>query len=118
MSVTEEWIDALRSNAYVQGSGMLRSLSNEYCVLGVLCDIVNDRAWKLEDSMGEADTDYVWRHAGKIHLPDGDIVMLLADEFKMSFLQAESFCKELMKANDSGERFSDIADWIELTFRG
>ena len=33
------WLDALRSGEYVQGVDYLRNTYNEYCCLGVLCDL-------------------------------------------------------------------------------
>lgn len=35
----DKWIAALRSGKYKQGRGQLRSLNNNYCCLGVLCDV-------------------------------------------------------------------------------
>lgn len=38
--VKKEWVAALRSGKYQQGRGQLRQ-HNEYCCLGVLCDIAS-----------------------------------------------------------------------------
>lgn len=35
----EEWVTALRSGEYRQGKGFLRNSDDEYCCLGVLCDL-------------------------------------------------------------------------------
>lgn len=37
--VKAKWVAALRSGEYAQGDGQLRSVSNRFCCLGVLCDI-------------------------------------------------------------------------------
>lgn len=37
--IKEQWISALRSGDYVQGTGWLRSADNKYCCLGVLCEL-------------------------------------------------------------------------------
>ena len=37
----EKWLEALRSGNYVQGCGQLKSYNNEFCCLGVLCDVVS-----------------------------------------------------------------------------
>jgi hypothetical protein len=34
------WVSALRSGNYKQGHGSLRNTDNEYCCLGVLCDLM------------------------------------------------------------------------------
>ena len=36
--VKQQWVTALRSGEYAQGNGHLRK-DDEYCCLGVLCDI-------------------------------------------------------------------------------
>lgn len=43
----QKWIEALRSKKYVQGRGRLRTTSNRFCCLGVLCDLVNPYGWTL-----------------------------------------------------------------------
>jgi hypothetical protein len=40
--IKEKWINALRSGKYEQGKSQLRSLSNKFCCLGVLCDLYKD----------------------------------------------------------------------------
>jgi hypothetical protein len=38
LEIKKKWISALRSGEYKQGKGQLR-LEDEYCCLGVLCDL-------------------------------------------------------------------------------
>lgn len=45
-TLSSKWIDALRSGKYTQGRGYLKSLNNEYCCLGVLCDVIDPSKWK------------------------------------------------------------------------
>lgn len=40
MSIKEDWIKALRSGKYKQGTGCLRK-GDEYCCLGVLCEVLD-----------------------------------------------------------------------------
>jgi hypothetical protein len=40
-----KWIAALRSGAYKQGRRNLRDDLDNFCCVGVLCDIVNPNAW-------------------------------------------------------------------------
>jgi len=45
-SVKQEWVEALRSGKYEQGTGTLCKQADDdvkYCCLGVLCDLVKDR---------------------------------------------------------------------------
>lgn len=37
--IKAEWVAALRSGEYKQGQGVLRSRNDEFCCLGVLCDL-------------------------------------------------------------------------------
>jgi hypothetical protein len=37
--IKREWVAKLRSGKYEQGKGRLRSEGNQYCCLGVLCEI-------------------------------------------------------------------------------
>ena len=42
----QEWIDALESGDYTFTSNVLRSIRDEFCCLGVLCDIYDPSIWK------------------------------------------------------------------------
>ena len=39
------WIEALRSGEYKQGMHYLRKRNDEYCCLGVLCDLFDNTKW-------------------------------------------------------------------------
>jgi len=48
----KRWIEALRSGKYQQGRLSLRNISNQFCCLGVLCDIAKDELgldWILKE---------------------------------------------------------------------
>ncbi len=51
-----QWVEALRSGKYTQGQLMLRTPDNDFCCLGVLCDITNVPWYRAEikvsDGMG------------------------------------------------------------------
>ena len=40
-----KWVEALRSGRYKQGRGFLRNANDEFCCLGVLCDVVDSSKW-------------------------------------------------------------------------
>lgn len=51
-----QWISALRSGKYKQGAGALRNSKDEFCCLGVACDIaeIPDKTWgDLGEEVGE-----------------------------------------------------------------
>jgi hypothetical protein len=37
--IKQKWVQALKSGKYRQGKGSLKNKLNEYCCLGVLCDL-------------------------------------------------------------------------------
>src|SRR6185369_2249558 len=45
--IKAKWLEALRSGKYQQGTQFLRN-KGKYCCLGVLCDVVNPKAWVEE----------------------------------------------------------------------
>ncbi len=91
-NLKKEWLSALRSGDYKQGTKVLRK-GNSFCCLGVLCDVVDPSRWN------ERDDRYLW---GK---------NLLC--FAPSFLVGWGEQNPLVRMNDAGFSFLDIADWIE-----
>lgn len=94
----QKWVNALRSGNYTQGRGGLRTANNEYCCLGVLCDVTDQSKWVFTD-IGNF---YAWD--GYIGLPpiSWDSDMLDRKTLVLSNL------------NDGQQKsFSEIADWIE-----
>ena len=53
-NLRKRWVAALRSGEYEQGKERLRSGGDEYCCLGVLCDIV------INDSLLNGTDRYLW----------------------------------------------------------
>ena len=56
------WVEALRDGGYSQGTNFLRTPTNEFCCLGVLCDLYDSHrrlcgaepGWEVEDDMNAA----------------------------------------------------------------
>lgn len=72
--LVKKWVEALRSGKYKQGRSALRNRDNEFCCLGVLCDISKQDLgidWKLDDEiyymeeLGGVLPDKVWEYLGK-----------------------------------------------------
>jgi len=56
----KRWIEALRSGEYQQGRLSLRNISNQFCCLGVLCDIAKDELgldWVLKEDGNRYEID-------------------------------------------------------------
>jgi hypothetical protein len=94
----DKWIAALRSGRYAQGKGMLRDVDN-YCCLGVLCDISGLGEW--------SGNSYVANHDSRAFL----LPVVVRDTSGLS----EGRMGELSSMNDRGSAFSEIADYIERT---
>jgi hypothetical protein len=102
--VKQLWVEALRSGRYKQGKGVLRNTEDEYCCLGVLCDIHDDQIWKqsyehsytylLEEVFVPLE---VQRWSGITH---NGILTYEEDH-------------NLVHLNDTGSSFEEIADLIE-----
>jgi len=43
--VKNKWVEALRSGKYKQGKRCLRNENDEFCCLGVLCDLYDPNLW-------------------------------------------------------------------------
>lgn len=98
----QKWIYSLRSGKYTQGQQALRR-KDEFCCLGVACDIYDDSKWEKED--------------GKLYnyLSDGrsygaELPHEIAEEIELS----EDDQDHLVGLNDGlCYNFREIADWIE-----
>lgn len=42
-AILDQWADALTSGKFPQGKGRLRTVNDEYCCLGVLCELAADQ---------------------------------------------------------------------------
>lgn len=78
--LVRQWVEALRSGKYKQGRSALRNIDNEFCCLGVLCEISKDTLnidWELGlhdidnhdiylmDKNGGVLPDKVWNYLGR-----------------------------------------------------
>ena len=106
------WLNALRSDEFEQGTGVLRDDDNHYCCLGVLCELYSrhsgevatwtkDNSWGQYNFLDEGETlpKEVRDWAG-IESFSGDV-----------FVEEKDTCLALL--NDAGYSFDEIADIIE-----
>ena len=108
----EGWIAALRGGQYRQTKDRLRD-EDGYCCLGVACDVSDLGVWKLNfyakhtyatptDPPAAATLPESVREALGITTNDADRQFLIS----------------LMKRNDRGDTFEEIANYIESYFAG
>ncbi len=119
--IAEQWAAALRSGKYKQGYDVLRTDTNKFCCLGVLCDLyVKDHPNTI---IRLSHDNQCWEYEGLTqHLPEK--VMKWADirtrdgKLLRGDKQSNSVTS-LVLLNDHGETFDDIAqiiidNWTQL----
>ena len=112
-TVMKKWVSALRSGKYKQGEGRLRDSDNNFCCLGVLCDLhrreTGKGRWRKgmyfagDDCHDEITPNAVADWAG-LHEQDP----ILPEDFEN---------QTLALLNDANVPFEDIAYHIEELWR-
>lgn len=96
----QRWLGALRGDQYQQGTSWLRRADGGFCCLGVLCDLIDPNGWTPGPHVhrwGISENTSILPHQARA-------VTGLHDQFALD---------ELMRMNDNGQSFAQIADWIE-----
>ena len=89
----KKWLEALRSGKYRQGKHKLRNHNNEFCCLGVLCDVADNTKWR------EGFGCYFYESSTNI---------------SPEYLLNNNYIAFLWPMNDLyGQSFLEIADYIE-----
>lgn len=124
-----KWVTALRSGEYRQGRYNLRTASDTYCCLGVLCDVINPDGWdSLDGGAGHLWSESDNSDANGSVLP-ADVASRLfgnTDPYRpwitnnngaLDFEDRDGDVECLSALNDTGEfTFDQIADIIENRF--
>jgi hypothetical protein len=109
--IAEKWVAALRSGKYKQGKGLLRDRHNNYCCLGVLCEIL-DTPHSLGAYSGyyyyqdETQTAYATILPKTVQSRAG----MVSDRGDLPGMSP------LSELNDIGTPFTEIADIIEREY--
>ena len=102
----KKWLDALRSGGYKQGRLCLRR-GDEFCCLGVLCDISGLGKWLGPNDDGEdhyeVGSEYEWAYPPKA----------VRDVAGLDYENPLVGVRTLGDINDEGATFEEIADLIE-----
>lgn len=134
----ERWINALRSGEYSQGQNYLNiweTLRNKhfYCCLGVLIDLSGPDSWEVDEDIliglghqlhDNFDVDlnedieaikqliHEYDLSTEISTTSGSVELLQNDE--LEFFGLDNISHDfLIRMNDNGKTFNEIADWIE-----
>lgn len=115
-----KWVEALRSGEYQQATEALRSGDNtrgyRYCCLGVACDLYRQEVggeWVGDDFK---DTD------GQL-MEDAELPAVVRDWLGLRwcsghFIPQDTGSSTLIRINDGGSTFAEIADVIESEPKG
>lgn len=115
--IAELWTTALRSGQYVQGRGRLRTPNDEFCCLGVLCDIAGSYGvgeWHLNEHGQPAflSTDDEFS-LGTTVLPPSVVRWAGMNSHNGTYMPSKSSKSCLSSQNDTGSTFEEIAYQIE-----
>lgn len=112
------WVEALRSGKYRQGIGALKEAQGDgfkHCCLGVACELAGLDSRPSDDETDDACPDACPDEWGFLFGDNDDPAFTLPLE--SWFVRTTGLPSRLMSSlatfNDTGERFSEIADRIE-----
>lgn len=141
--ILNAWVPALRSGKYKQGRGQLRSANDEFCCLGVACDLLIEQGilnpWRALGSPGDimysipaTFTDLMTgvetSYDEGVGLPEqartfigisGGLGTLVKedgdpwDDNRVELQTSVGTVRSLASANDDGVSFDEIADILE-----
>ena len=108
------WVDALRSGQFKQGTGTLRNSDDEYCCLGVLCQLSELGTWKARDT---GSLEYIinnQQNTSTSYLPKEVATLLnLPEEFIYAYADSAvdiQLPSELLTLKDAGRDFEKLSD--------
>lgn len=115
----KKWTAALRSGEYKQGVGCLHNRTKQqFCCIGVGCDLIDPKAWCITAISGGDDELCGFVNYGEV-LSTGAIPTQkwLANHAMARGLHAvfenEHIITDLVKMNDHGYTFAEIANHID-----
>ncbi len=104
----ERLLHALKSGNYKEGKGVLRTTNNEYCCLGVACDITKQETeldWNFIDEEQEEDTYTHWEfYNNEEYMP-----RKVAEYWGID----PETQKHLASLNDSNDNWDKVIEYIE-----
>ncbi len=111
-AIADQWVKALRSKKYKQGEGALRNEDNEFCCLGVLCNLHAQAKPKF--AAKQTDPEYYDKCSSFPSPPVQNWAGLKSYNGKFWGASGRTSLADL---NDEGETFFKIANIIEKNWR-
>ncbi len=100
--IAMKWVEALRSGNYKQGRYYLKNSSDEFCCLGVLCNISKISKWDGNNYENEV----IW-------IPNKVVQWAGMNSCSGYIDISKNYYRNLSNYNDNGMTFEEIADIIE-----
>jgi len=100
-----KWLAELRSGKYLQGDTDLRSKDDEYCCLGIACEL-----FEVPRNLSQSGERY--EYDGHSATAPSEVVAALALYSELGSSQPRDI-DSLAGLNDSGKTFEEIADLVE-----
>lgn len=111
--IKQKWVDALRSGQYKQGYGTLKNGEEEYCCLGVLCDLAVKEGVAQEKLLTYG-TALKYYYDGEASNLPGSVVGWASLEDTLTRVLYKGTTVSLSALNDvEGLTFNQVADLIE-----
>ena len=112
--IKAKWVAALRSGDYKQTKGQLRNVNNQFCCLGVLCNLHA----QAHPEIAAKQTDANWYMDEEAILPDEVMAWSEVNTRNGLFAGGTGLngLGTLASLNDAGTSFADIAKIIEKHF--
>lgn len=111
--VKAKWLEALRSGEYTQGEGRLRNRREEFCCLGVLCDVLDKSKWsETPDELG----DYLWDHDSEATCETASATTIPDSLAHDLGIDSMLICKVISMNDSHAANFTEIAQFIEDNF--
>jgi hypothetical protein len=121
--IANMWVDALRSGEYTQGCRALCRVytnSKAYCCLGVLCDLYQKNQTKNKKKKLSVKPETTGSNVISFSGNGGVLPKAVQDWAGMSSSSGEiyaSYSPNLVKMNDNGKTFIEIANHIEKFYK-
>lgn len=114
----QKWVEALRSGKYEQGKGVLRTFTDRFCCLGVLCDVLDQSVWgdvqTVETNINGCETEIVARIYGDEDSDGESSSTSLPVNLRERIGLHVADVSTLIAMNDGGDPFEVIAKHIEV----
>ena len=109
----KELVDALKSGKYAKGKNILRDERDNYCCLGVKCELdgyYRENKLCLATTALPADHPWIEPHGNVLYFPPGFFVRYFSSDGEFIKL------KSIAEANDVAESFSIVINILEAAW--